>query len=171
LGGRAFDQVVLHTFFTDDTLVRCVNAVKQSADQAGRDPSSVEVWSCLATVGDHLPEDVRLKKTVGRLATYLQAYGDLMVKTNGWDPTVLDRFRADPLVAGFRGALDQTATTEELEHVATLIPEEWLAPSATGSPDHCARKVREQFDLGADGVILHGVAPVDLGPVLAALAR
>jgi probable F420-dependent oxidoreductase len=171
LGGRAFDQVVLHTFFTDDTLVRCVNAVKQSADQAGRDPSSVEVWSCLATVGDHLPEDVRLKKTVGRLATYLQAYGDLMVKTNGWDPTVLDRFRADPLVAGFRGALDQTATTEQLEHVATLIPEEWLAPSATGSPDQCARKVREQFDLGADGVILHGVAPVDLEPVLAALGR
>jgi hypothetical protein len=31
--------------------------------------------------------------------------------------------------------------------------------------------VREQFDLGADGVILHGVAPVDLEPVLAALGR
>ena len=23
LGGRAFDMVVLHTFFTDETLVRC----------------------------------------------------------------------------------------------------------------------------------------------------
>ncbi len=171
LGGRAFDQVVLHTFFTDDTLVRCVKAVKQAADAAGRDPASVEVWSCLATVGDHLPEDVRLKKTVGRLATYLQAYGDLMVKTNGWDPAVLARFRADPFVAGFRGALDATATTEELEHVATLIPDEWLAPSASGSPDQCATKVREQFDLGADGVILHGVAPTELAPVLAALGR
>ena len=29
-----------------------------------------------------IPEDVRLKKTVGRLATYLQGYGDLMVTTN-----------------------------------------------------------------------------------------
>jgi len=171
LGGRAFDQVVLHTFFTDETLVRCVNAVKRSAHEAGRDPASVEVWSCLATVGDHLPEDVRLKKTVGRLATYLQAYGDLMVKTNDWDPAVLARFRADPFVAGFRGALDATATTEELEHVATLIPDEWLAPSATGSPDQCARAVQGQFDLGADGVILHGVAPADLAPVLAALGR
>ena len=171
LGGRAFDQIVLHTFFTDDTLVRCVKAVKQAAEEAGRNPSSVEVWSCLATVGDHLPEDVRLKKTVGRLATYLQAYGDLMVKTNGWDPAVLVRFRADPFVAGFRGALDATATTEELEHVATLIPDEWLAPSATGSPEQCATKVREQFDLGADGVILHGVAPAELSPVLAALGR
>ena len=97
LAGRAFDQVVLHTFFTDETLVRCVAAVKDAAEQAGRDPASVEVWSVLATIGDHLPDDIRLKKTVGRLATYLQAYGDLMVETNGWDPAVLARFRADPV--------------------------------------------------------------------------
>ncbi len=143
LAGRAFDQVVLHTFFTDETLVRCVAAVKDAAERAGRDPASVEVWSVLATIGDHLPDDIRLKKTVGRLATYLQAYGDLMVETNGWDPAVLARFRADPFVAGFRGALDATATTDELEHVATLIPDEWLAPSATGSPQQCAAQVQE----------------------------
>lgn len=171
LGGRAFDQVVLHTFFTDETLVRCVGAVKDAADKAGRDPATVEVWSVLATVGDHLPEDVRLKKTVGRLATYLQAYGDLMVRTNDWDPAVLAEFRADPFVAGFRGALDATATTAELEHVATLIPEEWLAPSATGSPERCAAAVRHQLDLGADGVILHGASPAELAPVLGALGR
>jgi probable F420-dependent oxidoreductase len=171
LGGRAFDQVVLHTFFTDETLVRCVGEVKDAAEKAGRDPSTVEVWSVLATVGDHLPDDVRLKKTVGRLATYLQAYGDLMVKTNDWDPAVLAQFRADPFVAGFRGALDATATTAELEHVATLIPGEWLAPSATGSPEQCAAAVRLQVDLGADGVILHGASPAELAPVLGALGR
>ena len=123
---------MLHTFFDDETLVRCVRTVKEAAEQAGRDPDSVWVWSCFATIGDHLPEPVRLKKTVGRLATYLQAYGDLMVSTNGWDPEPLARFRADPFVAGFRGALDQVATTEELEHVATLIPPAWLASAATG---------------------------------------
>jgi probable F420-dependent oxidoreductase len=166
LGGRAFDQVVLHTFFTDETLVRCVGTVKAAAEAAGRDPDTVRVWSCLATIGDHLPEPVRLKKTVGRLATYLQAYGDLMVTTNGWDPAVLERFRADPLVAGFPGALDDKATTEQLEHVATLIPDEWLAPSATGSPEQCAATVHHQLDLGADGVILHGAAPAELEPVV-----
>ena len=41
LGGRAFDQVVLHTFFTDETTVRCVATVKDAAAQAGRDPASV----------------------------------------------------------------------------------------------------------------------------------
>jgi probable F420-dependent oxidoreductase len=92
LAGRAFDEVLLHTFFTDETLQRCVRTVKGSAEEAGRDPSDVTVWSCFAVVGDWLPADVRLKKTVGRLATYLQAYGDLMVRTNDWDPAVLARF-------------------------------------------------------------------------------
>jgi probable F420-dependent oxidoreductase len=168
LGGRAFDQVVLHTFFSDETTVRCVATVKDAAAQAGRDPASVKVWSCFATIGDHLPEPVRLKKTVGRMATYLQAYGDLLVRTNDWDPAVLARFRADPLVAGFAGALDDKATTAELEHVATLIPDEWLAPAATGTPEQCAAAIRRQFDLGVDGVILHGAAPRDLEPIVAA---
>jgi probable F420-dependent oxidoreductase len=168
LAGRAFDEVLLHTFFTDETLQRCVRTVKDSAEQAGRDPATVRVWSCYAVVGDWLPEDVRLKKTVGRLATYLQAYGDLMVRTNDWDPAVLERFRADPFVAGFRGALDGKATTAELEHVATLIPDEWLAPAATGTPEQCAAAVRHQLDLGADAVILHGASPSDLAPVVAA---
>ena len=171
LAGRAFDEVLLHTFFTDETLQRCVRTVKGAAEEADRDPSDVTVWSCFAVVGDWLPDDVRLKKTVGRLATYLQAYGDLMVRTNDWDPAVLARFRADPFVAGFRGALDGKATTAELEHVATLIPDEWLAPAATGSPEQCAAAVARQLDLGADAVILHGAAPSELAPVVEAYRR
>ncbi len=171
LGGRAFDAVVLHTFFTDETTARCVRTVKKAAEEAGRDPAAIRVWSCFATVGDHLPDDLRLKKTVGRMATYLQAYGDLMVKTNDWDPAVLARFRSDAFVAGFRGALDATATPDELEHVATLIPEAWLAPSATGSPEQCVAKIQGQFDLGCDGVILHGASPAELEPVVAAYRK
>lgn len=168
LAGRAFDGVILHTFFTDDTLQRCVATIRESAERAGRDPAAVRIWSCYAVVGDWIPEDMRLKKTVGRMATYLQAYGDLMVRTNGWDPDVLTRFRADPLVAGFRGALDGKATTAELEHVATLIPEEWLRAAAYGSPEQCAAAVRRQIDLGADGVIMHGATPTELAPVVQA---
>ncbi len=168
LGGRAFDAVVLHTFFTDETTARCVRTVKRAAEEAGRDPGEVRVWSCFATVGDHLPPTLRLKKTVGRMATYLQGYGDLMVETNGWDPDVLRRFREDSFVAGFRGALDASATAEQLEHVAGLIPEDWLAAAATGSPEQCAARIQEQLDLGCDGVILHGASPDELEPVVAA---
>ena len=168
LGGRCFDAVVLHTFFTDETTARAVATVKRAAEEAGRDPAEVTVWSCFATIGDHLAPEVRLKKTVGRLATYLQGYGDLLVRKNGWDPAVLARFRADPFVAGFRGALDAKATTEELEHVAELIPAEWLAPAASGSPEQCAAAVRGQLTLGCDAVILHGASPAELEPVVEA---
>jgi len=171
LGGRVFDDVILHTFFTDETLTRCVETVKTAAEQAGRDPDSVRVWSCFATIGDHIDEPLRLKKSVGRLATYLQAYGDLMVETNRWDPTVLDSFRSDPMVAGFRGAIDDKATTSDLEHIATLIPDEWLAPSASGSPEQCATAVRGQLALGADAVILHGATPTQLAPIVDTYAQ
>lgn len=169
LGGRVFDHVILHTFFTDETLQRCVKTVKDAAAQAGRDPAAVKVWSCFATVGDHLPDAIRLKKTVGRLATYLQGYGDLMVETNRWDPGVLAAFRADPMVQSMgMSAIDDKATTEQLEHFATLIPDEWLAPAATGSPAQCATAVRRQLELGADGVICHGASPADLAPIIEA---
>ncbi len=163
--------MILHTFFTDETLARCVATVKRAADEAGRDPAAVRVWSCFATIGDHIPEALRLKKTVGRLATYLQAYGDLMVETNRWDPAALATFRADGLVANFQGAIDGKATTEQLEHIATLIPDEWLAPAAMGTPEQCAAAVQRQLDLGADGVILHGATPTELAPIVAAYGR
>ena len=168
LAGRAFDGVILHTFFTDETLQRCVRTVREEAERVGRDPAAIRIWSCYAVVGDWLPEPARLKKTVGRMATYLQAFGDLMVRTNGWDPAVLAAFRADPFVAGFRGALDNLATTSELEHVATLIPPEWLAAAALGDPVQCATAVLRQMDLGADSVIIHGAEPSELAPMVAA---
>jgi len=171
LAGRAFDTVILHTYFTDETTRRCVETVRRAAERAGRDPASVSVWSCFATVGDHLGEEQRLLKTVGRLATYLQAYGDLMVTTNRWDAGVLQRFRADPLVSSFRGAFDQVASTQQLEHVASLIPASWLEPAATGTPDRCAQAVLRQFDLGLDGVIMHGASPAELAPVVEAYRR
>ncbi|MGI9603384.1 MAG: TIGR03857 family LLM class F420-dependent oxidoreductase [Acidimicrobiales bacterium] len=167
LGGRCMDEVILHTFFTEETTARCVESVRTAAEQAGRDPDAIRVWSCFATIGDHIPEDLRLKKSVGRLATYLQGYGDLLVSTNRWDPAALERFRADPLVAGFGGAFDAVGTTAELEHVAELIPDEWLAPSATGDPGQCVTAIRGQFDLGCDGVIMHGATPSELEPIVA----
>jgi probable F420-dependent oxidoreductase len=168
LGGRVFDDVILHTYFTQETLRRAVTTVKDAAVRAGRNPDDVRVWSCFATIGDHLPEELRLKKSVARLATYLQYYGDLMVRTNRWDPAVLERFRADPLVASFAEPIDGKATAKQIAHIAELLPDEWLEPSATGSPEQCAARVRREFELGADRVILHGATPDELEPILGA---
>src|SRR5258707_5830172 len=166
LGGRAFDDVILHSYFTPETLQRCVKTVKDAAEKAGRDPDSVRVWSCFATVGDHLPEELRLKKTVARLATYLQGYGDLLVNTNGWDLSVLQRFRDDKVVTSIPGGIDHKATPEQIAHIATLIPDEWLEPAATGSAQQCVGRVRKEFDYGADAVILHGATPDELEPIV-----
>jgi alkanesulfonate monooxygenase SsuD/methylene tetrahydromethanopterin reductase-like flavin-dependent oxidoreductase (luciferase family) len=72
------------------------------------------------------------------------------------------------VVSSFPGAIDAKADTSTLEHVATLIPDEWLEPAATGSPQRCAERVLRQFDLGVDGVIMHGATPDELAPVVEA---
>lgn len=168
LAGRCADAVVLHTFFSDAAVTKLTAAVRRGAEQAGRDPASVRVWSVLATIGDHISYDLRLKKTVGRLSSYLQGYGDVMVKVNDWDPAVLERFRQDPFVQAFGGSFDALATTADLEKLATLLPDEWMAVAATGTPEQCTHAVLHQLDVGVDSVILHGATPTELAPILPA---
>jgi probable F420-dependent oxidoreductase len=164
--GGVADGVILHTFFSDEALARCVNTIREGAEAAGRDPERIRVWAVLATLCDRSEED-RLRGLVGRMATYCQVYGDALVDINGWDKDVLRRFRSDEVVGSIPGAIDAIATTEQLEHIATLIPDEWL-PAAVGSPDVCAQRVLDQFDAGADGVILHGASPSQVAAVVRA---
>ncbi|MEI5676542.1 MULTISPECIES: TIGR03857 family LLM class F420-dependent oxidoreductase [unclassified Nocardioides] len=169
LAGRVADGVVLHTFLSDETLARSVATVRRAAEEAGRDPASVRVWSVLATVEDSIPEEQRLRKLVGRLATYLQGYGEVLVRANGWDLAALQRFREDPLLQGYPGALDAIGTTDELTYLRDrVLPAEWLAASATGSATQCAQRVLDQLAAGADSVILHGATPTELAPVVEA---
>jgi probable F420-dependent oxidoreductase len=166
--GRVFDGVILHTFVTDEALARCVAEVRRGAEEAGRDPAAVKVWAILATL--HEPDHERLQRGMtGRMATYFQAYGDALVAMNGWDPAPLARFRADEVVRSVPGAIDAVATLDQLDHIQTLIPPEWL-PAAVGSAEHCASRVLDQFAAGADGVILHGSTPAELEPVVRAYA-
>ena len=70
LAGRVMDMVVLHTFFTDETTQRCVDTVRRAAEQAGRDPAAVRIWSCYATVPDDLPTTCgSRRRSVGSLRT------------------------------------------------------------------------------------------------------
>jgi 5,10-methylenetetrahydromethanopterin reductase len=168
LAGGIADAVVLHTFMSDEAVSRAVAAIREGAEAAGKDPESVRIWSCTAVVEDSLSNDLFLKKTVGRLATYLQGYGDLLVRINGWDPADLQRFRDDPLVAGFQGAFDAAASTSDLEYLAEkVIPRSWLDCAITGSGLACARQVADHLQAtGVDSVILHGATPAELAPVL-----
>jgi 5,10-methylenetetrahydromethanopterin reductase len=50
-----------------------------------------------------------------------------------------------------------------------LIPKEWL-PAATGNAESCAQAWKNQFDNGADGVVIHGSTPSEFAPILEAYA-
>ena len=63
-------------------------------------------------------------------------------------------------------AQDSSDSVAELEHIGTLLPVEWLAAMATGTPAECAAAVKRQIDLGGDAVLMHGATPAGLAPVV-----
>lgn len=169
--GSVFDGVYLSTFFSDEAVRKAVALVRKGAEEAGRDPASVKVWSVLATV--HEPDEERyLKDIVARMATYLQAadIGKFLLDINGWDHAVWEKFRANPTVANMLGGIDSVATLDQLREIRGLIPQEWY-PAAVGSAEQCAQRWVDQFHCGADGVIIHASTPKQFEPVLAAYEK
>ena len=53
----------------------------------------------------------------------------------------------------------------QIAEVAKLIPDEWR-PAAVGDPAACAQRWLDQFDAGADGIIIHASTPEEFEPVL-----
>ena len=168
--GGVFDGVILHTFMSDEAVKRAVSLVRRGAEKAGRDPSAVKVWAVLAVACD-APEERRLKLLTARMATYLQApgYGELLFEINGWDPAGLAAFRSHEAVRSVPGAIDAIASAEQLRVIRELMPADWL-PAAAGSPAECARRIADQFEAGADGVILHASLPHEAAPAVEAYA-
>lgn len=171
LAGSVFDGVFLPTFYSDAAVTKAVALVRQGAEKAGRDPASVKVWTMVATLCDP-DEETRLRSIVGRMATYLQAsdLAGLLVQMNDWDPSVLERFRANETVAGMSGGIDSTASIEQLREIETLIPRAWY-PAAVGDAATCAQRWKDQFAAGADGMIIHASLPAQFAPVLAAYEK
>jgi hypothetical protein len=54
--------------------------------------------------------------------------------------------------------------------VEKLIPEEWR-PAAVGNARQCAERWVDQFNAGADGIIIHASTPAEFEPVLSEYAK
>ncbi len=164
--GRIYDGVHLHTFMGDRALRGAVAQVRQGEQEAGRAPGTVKVWSVLATACD-ASEERYLRLIVARLATYLQipGYGEMLVAVNGWDADVLERFRADAAVRAIPGLIDSVASLEQIAAVEKLLPESWR-PAAVGDAKTCTARWLEEFEAGADGIIIHASTPEEFAPVL-----
>ena len=165
--GEIYDGTHLHTFMSDAALSDAVAAVRRGEEKAGRPAGTVKNWSVLATACD-VSDMVYLKYIVARLATYLQIpnYGDMLVKINGWDAEQLAAFRSHDAVTSVGGLIDSVATPGQLEKIAAIIPDEWR-PAAVGTARECAERWVDQFNAGADGIIIHASTPEEFAPVLA----
>lgn len=169
--GQHFDGVHLHTFVNDHGLRRAKQCIQEGAELAGRNADDIKLHSVLATALN-LSEEDYLKKLVARMATYMQApgYAEMLIELNQWDPEVLTAFRANELVKSIPGGIDSVATLEQLDRIRELIPKEWL-PAATGNAKNCAQAWQNQFDNGADGLVIHGSTPREFEPILEAYAK
>ena len=167
--GKVYDGAHLHTFMSDQALSEAVAHFRAGEAESHR--TGGKLWSVFATACD-VSEERYLKLIVARLATYLQIprYGEALVNVNGWDMDTLKSFRSAPIVAGMTGAIDSVASYAELAEIEKLIPQEWR-PAAVGDAKTCALRWLDQFNAGADGIIIHASTPEEFAPVLAEYAR
>ena len=172
LAGRHYDGVLLHPFLTDRAISESAEIVRSAAEQAGRDRNACKVWATLVSAADQSEEET-LAIGPARLLTYvhMDGYGELMCKINGWDPAVLREIRNHPLFEGGKSA-DQDFTRYKTAEVTSLFPDHWMPESAAlGSAEHCANRLNDQFDAGADGVLIHGSLPRQVKTLLAAYRK
>ncbi len=174
--GRFCDGVVFNSLWTVDAVKRSSALVHQGAEEAGRDPASVRIWTILVCACD-VPEEAMLRYVVRRMNTYLlfPAMFDSICDANGWNRADAERLRA--ALAEFdrnsrKGTMGDESTTRDLDalrHMASLYPRAWLEEgNAVGTGADGARAAAARLKAGADGVLFHGSPPAELAGVLTA---
>jgi 5,10-methylenetetrahydromethanopterin reductase len=176
--GRHCDGVVFNSLWSTDAVEHSTRLVREGAEQAGRDPASVRVWTILVTACE-VSEETMLNTIVRRMNTYMYFpfFVEALCRVNGWDPAKAAEVTAElkEIDAGTQvatGTLGDEGTSRDLDALRQMYetyPEQWIHQgNAVGDREHCAKLTRERFDAGADGVLLHGSAPADLAPLLEA---
>jgi len=174
--GRLADGVLLNSLWTAEAVKKSVTLVRQGAEEAGRDPDSVRIWTILVTACD-VPEEKFLTSVVRRMNTYLlfPPLFDGICEGNGWDKREAARLRAAYLdidKGGSKGTMGDEAATRDLQQLremAALYPRAWIeAGNAVGTSSDGARAIQDRFLAGANGILFHGSHPQDLAGTLSA---
>lgn len=177
--GRHCDGVLLNSLWSAEAVRKSVALVRQGAEEAGRDPKSVRVWTIVLTACD-TPEEVYLKEIIRRMNTYIivpQMF-EQICRANGWD--LANTVRVREMLAQidgerYEGTVGDENTTRDLDvirRMEALYPRQWIDEGcAVGSRDACAQRIRDRFDAGADGVLIHASVPRYLGSLIEAWPR
>ncbi|UZW57035.1 TIGR03857 family LLM class F420-dependent oxidoreductase [Sphingobium sp. JS3065] len=177
-GGIA-DGVLLNSLWTPEAVERSVKLVRQGAEEAGRDPASVRVWTILMTACDVSEEDY-LTWIVRRINTYLMfpALFDGICDGNHWDKSLVPGLRSylaeldgEPADA-MMGDEATTRDYDKLRRMAEKYPRGWIEKGcAIGSGADGARALSQRFEAGANSVLFHGSHPRDLRGVVTEWAK
>ncbi len=174
--GQHCDGVIYNSLWSPRAIEHSTRLVRQGARDAGRDPDRVRVWAICITACE-LPEEDMLPMVVRRMNTYLAFKGmwDVICEANGWDKGALEKVRAlqaeidgRPRDGSTLGDEHMSRRLDDIRRSYEVYPRQWIEEGcAVGSAQACAAKVRERFDAGADGVLLHGSTPRHLASLLA----
>jgi 5,10-methylenetetrahydromethanopterin reductase len=178
--GRFCDAVVFNSLWTPQAVERSVKLVRRGAEEAGRDPHRVRIWTILVTACD-VPEESMLRYVVRRMNTYLlfPAMFDAICDANGWNRSDAVRLRSDlaKIEKGGKptGTMGDEATTRDLNdlrQMEKLYPRAWLQEgNAIGTGEDGAKAALDRLNAGADGILFHGSQPGELGGVLKSWQR
>jgi 5,10-methylenetetrahydromethanopterin reductase len=178
--GKFCDGVVFNSLWTPEAVARSAKFVRQGAEEAGRDPASVRIWTILVSACD-VPEEALLRYVVRRINTYIlfPPMFDAICDANGWDKTEAVRLRAT--LAEFDkanktgGTMGDEATTRDLSQLRQmrdLYPTHWITDgNAVGSGADGAKAALARLQAGADGILFHGSPPAALAGVLGEWAK
>ncbi|MDQ1497210.1 MAG: hypothetical protein QOD57_2333 [Actinomycetota bacterium] len=171
LVARHFDGVMFMPFLTVEAVADSISRLRKAAERIGRNPASI--WTCHTVVtAPDLTEDETLAVVNARAVTYLQMprYGEALLTRNNWDRAGLDALRRHPVFNGMRtAAADQEFHRAQLIEASRLLPEAWITSAAgIGTPEQCAAKLAEYFEVGVDEICLHGSSPLQNAPVVRA---
>jgi probable F420-dependent oxidoreductase len=172
--GRVCDGVLFNSLWSKRAVEYSTRLVRKGAEDAGRDPASVKVWTVLVTACD-VPEEAMLRYIVRRMNTYLlfpEMFDDIC-RANGWDKRIAERIRGvmrqfdGPDKSGLLGDEGTSRDLDDLRRTRDLYPQSWIKEgNAEGTAQECVQAVLDRFDAGADGVVFHGTTPEHLTSLL-----
>jgi alkanesulfonate monooxygenase SsuD/methylene tetrahydromethanopterin reductase-like flavin-dependent oxidoreductase (luciferase family) len=157
---------------TCEGVTRSRSIVREAAEKAGRNPDDVPVYHELVVAPDMTDEEAEV--VVGaRIAAYCgrPGYIEHLFAMNGWDSAPLGPLR-EQIVAAM--AASRASETKAMGRSALVgpgrsVPPHWkVTGAAMGSARHCAVRLHEYFDAGADRIIVHGVTPERIGSTVSA---
>jgi 5,10-methylenetetrahydromethanopterin reductase len=168
LAGSSFDGVILHPLLTPDAVARASAAVRTAAEQAGRDPATIEIHATVITAPDRPFDSVVGARGLGYLLVH--GLGESIVAANGWSTAELDRIRSHPRFAGLAYHQLKSVPSADLANVSRDLPSGWLTDgTASGTAADCAARIATYLECGATNVLLHGMDSESIAPLVAAI--